>query len=67
MDSSRSLSANLSFRQAFSVNAIAPVHISLLGGAIAISMIIPDGFILEDVTLSPIFSPISISAPVVPY
>jgi len=42
------------------------VHNTQFGGGLPISLIIPDGFIVEDVTLSPIFSPISISAPVVP-
>lgn len=31
-----------------------------------ISLIIPDGFIVDDVKLSPMFSPISIAAPIVP-
>lgn len=42
------------------------VHNTQSGGGLTISLIIPDAFIVEDVTLSPIFSPISISAPVVP-
>ena len=43
------------------------VHNTQSGGGLTISLIIPDAFIVEDVTLSPIFSPISISAPVVPH
>ncbi len=42
------------------------VHNTQSGGGLTISLILPDAFIVEDVTLSPIFSPISISAPVVP-
>ncbi len=42
------------------------VHNTQMGGGLALSLIIPDAYIVEDVTLSPIFSPISISAPVVP-
>ncbi len=42
------------------------VHNTQIGGGLTLSLIIPDAYIVEDVTLSPIFSPISISAPVVP-
>lgn len=64
----------------FSSNRV--VHNTLFGGStyfndmmgigdmsaegLPISLIIPDAFIMEDINLSPMFSPVSISAPVVP-